>query len=93
MFKFKLAAKLGCTVKELLARMDSKELSEWMAYNSIDPFTENRADMRQAITSRILAAGLLKKQFCNLDDFMPIRKPVEEMSIEQMKNILRNFTG
>ena len=43
------------TVKELNQRMDSRELSEWMAYYRIEPFGEERADLRQAQTSAILA--------------------------------------
>ena len=84
-----MAAKIGCTVKELLTRIDSKELSEWQVYNSIDPFTENRADTRQAITSKLLAVGLLHKQFSSLDDFVPVQKPIKEMTVEEMKTALR----
>ena len=31
-FYFKLAQALGMTVKELLSRIDSAEITEWMAY-------------------------------------------------------------
>lgn len=39
------------TVGELGARMSSRELSEWMAYDRIEPFGEQRADLRQAMTT------------------------------------------
>lgn len=32
MFAFRLAARLGMTVRELLDRIDSAELTEWMVY-------------------------------------------------------------
>ena len=34
------------TVRELLQRMSSSELSEWRAYYEIEPFGEERADLR-----------------------------------------------
>ena len=36
------------TVEELLARISSRELTEWMAYAGISPFGERRADLRAA---------------------------------------------
>ena len=37
-FYFRLAAHLGCTVRELLARLGSDELTEWLAFDQIEPF-------------------------------------------------------
>jgi hypothetical protein len=60
-FYFKLALSLGCTVKELLTRIDSHELTEWVAYDSIDPFGETRADIRQGyLTSAFYNANSKK---------------------------------
>lgn len=36
---------------ELLDRMSSREFAEWMAYYGIEPFGEERADLRQAYTT------------------------------------------
>jgi len=88
LFEFKLAAKLGCTVKELLQRIDRQELIEWVAYNEIDPFTEDRADDRSAIIARVAAAGLLEGTF-SLNDFRAVPEPVEPMDFETMEAILR----
>jgi len=41
--------------EELLARTDSAELSEWMAYYQINPFGEWRADLRNGITAAVMA--------------------------------------
>jgi len=46
-----LAAHLKTTVRELLMRIDSRELSEWMAFYSIEPFGRTRADMRAAMVA------------------------------------------
>jgi len=45
------------TVRELLTRADSAELTEWMAYATIEPFGEERADYR---------AGLICSTLVNL---------------------------
>ena len=88
LFEFQLAAKLGCTVKELLQRIDKDELIEWAAYNMIDPFTEDRADDRSAIIAQVAAAGLLEGTYC-LNDFRAVMEPVEQMKLETMASILR----
>jgi len=38
-------------VRQLLECVDSHELTEWMAYDLIDPFGEARADYRSAIVA------------------------------------------
>jgi hypothetical protein len=43
------------TVQELLARVSSRELSEWRAYFMLEPFGEERADMRAAIVASTVA--------------------------------------
>jgi len=43
------------TVGELLARVSSRELSEWMAYAEIEPFGEVRADLRAGIIASTVA--------------------------------------
>ena len=43
------------TVRELLARVSSRELSEWMAYAKIEPFGEVRADLRAGIIASTVA--------------------------------------
>lgn len=45
------------TVRELLCRIDSRELTEWMAYAMIEPFGEDRADLR---------AGIIASTFANV---------------------------
>ncbi len=54
-FHFRLAAELGMTVRELLARMDSRELSEWMAFDRIEPIGSGRANLALAGLSAITA--------------------------------------
>lgn len=63
------------TVAELLDRMSSAELSEWMAFYSIEPFGEERADLRQALTTSAvhnsIQAHAKHPKWTKYQDFMP----------------------
>ena len=72
-----------------MQRVDSRELSEWFAYNLIDPFTEDRADKRSAIIARVAATGLLKESF-STNEFRAVPKEVQQMDFETMSMILRS---
>lgn len=43
------------TVGELLARISSRELSEWAAYYELEPWGEERADLRAGIVASTMA--------------------------------------
>ena len=47
-FKYRLALALGRTVEELDATLTVEELRRWIAYSSIEPWGEDRADWRNA---------------------------------------------
>jgi hypothetical protein len=71
---------LGCTVAELLERLDSYELTEWMAYEALEPFGEERADMRAGIIASTIAnvnRGKGQKPF-SPTDFMPFSQGASE---------------
>ena len=56
-----------------MAEIDSAEFSEWLAFYSIDPFGEERADLRAGINSAVIAnihRGAGVKAF-SATDFMP----------------------
>jgi len=46
---------LGCTVRELLNRIDSRELSEWMLYEQMEPFGDTLTDMHASQLAYLLA--------------------------------------
>ncbi len=58
------------TVAELLARISSAELTEWEEFNRLEPFGEERADLRSAIVAATVAAGAGVKG-AKPADFMP----------------------
>lgn len=59
-------------MRELLARVDSRELTEWMAYAELEPFGERRADVRAAEIAWVMAnlwRGKNQKPY-ELEDFL-----------------------
>ena len=80
------------TVAEMLGRISSTELSEWMAYYSLEPFGEERADLRNAILSSVCAAPHLKRGVrTKLEDYMPFHDKTDRprQSPEAMQQVLR----
>ena len=64
------------TVGELLARISSRELSEWIVYFEMEPFGEERADLRAGIVAATVAntARDTKRRVRPLEpkEFMPV---------------------
>lgn len=63
------------TVSELGDRMSSRELSEWRAFYQIEPFGDERADLRQAMTTSAvhnsIQAQAKHPKWTKPGDFMP----------------------
>jgi hypothetical protein len=61
----------------MLAEISSEQLSEWMAYNKLEPWGEERADLRAGIVASVIAnsnRGKNQKAF-KPQDFMPSFEP------------------
>jgi hypothetical protein len=59
-------------VGDLLARVSSRELTEWMAYYEMEPFGEERADLRAGIIASTVAnVNRAKGKAYKPQDFMP----------------------
>jgi hypothetical protein len=61
------------SVAELLERLSSRELAEWMAFAELEPFGEERADLRSAIVASTMAnawRGKRQRAF-TAEDCMP----------------------
>jgi hypothetical protein len=43
------------TVRSLLAEMDSRELTEWMAYDVVEPFGDGRGDIQAGVVASTIA--------------------------------------
>lgn len=54
MFLFRLALALGMTVRQLLTVIDSRELTEWQAYDALSPIGPERGDVQAALVATVL---------------------------------------
>ncbi len=73
-FYFRLAAHLGMTVGELLARVSSRELTEWMVYERVaGPLGGRRGDIQSAIIAATIVNSKRGKgkKAVQPADFMP----------------------
>ena len=80
-----MALALGMTVRELLSRVDSRELAEWVAYNSIDPIGNFRSDLQSGIVASTIAnvnRGKNTNPF-SPQDFMPVQETKSKVSSEE----------
>ena len=87
-----LSLALGMTVRELLARIDSHELSKWIEYYKTDPFGNARSDLQSGIIAATIANVNRGKntQSYQPSDFMPLQeKPKQEESdMQEVMNIM-----
>jgi len=63
------------TVREMLSRIDSRELAEWMVYDSLEPIGSVRIDLAAGIVASTMAnchRGKNQRVFSPLD-FMPFQ--------------------
>ncbi len=77
---FRLALALGKTVGELSEELSDAELQEWMAFYRLEPFGEERADLRAGIVAATVANANRGKRGRVLKptDFMPFQKVDEQ---------------
>jgi len=81
----------------MLAEMTSEHLGEWMAYSKLEPWGEERADLRAGIVASVIAnsnKAKNKKPF-KPTDFMPAFEPVgeDDMAERLLAKALRAFGG
>jgi hypothetical protein len=84
-FAFRLAASLGYTVSELLARLSAAELIEWMAYDRLEPLGLGRVNLGlaslAAMTANIHRDTEKRPEPFDPEDFLPyhIAPPLPEL--------------
>jgi hypothetical protein len=88
--------KLGfASVRELTERLSSREIAEWIAYYQIEPFGEERADLRAAIIACVIAnANRDSKEHpqpFSPADFMVVPFAKKEMDEDDIKNIFKGL--
>jgi len=79
------------TVGELLSRISSRELTEWMAFYRLEPWGAEVDDQRAALVAATVAnTWRAKGPPAKVEDFMPRREPqpVQAQSWEDQVRIL-----
>ena len=86
---------MGRTVRELLHSMDAAELQEWVAYYELDPWTDDRADLRAGIVAATVANANSTKGKFRPRDFMVEygRRHREPKTPDQLRSIAMLITG
>lgn len=75
------------TVRELLSRIDSRELSEWMAFYGLHPFGDEPADIRTGIVASTVANCMTVNGGFKPSDFIPeYRERKEPQSADDIRN-------
>ena len=89
LYAFRLAQRLGKTVKSLLDEIDSRELTEWMAFDRIDVSDA----WLQSAQLCVVAGQPHTKKNLKLDDFLPRRSksvvPMSPADIRAKLSVLR----
>ena len=87
---------MGRTVRELLNSMDAAEFQGWVAYSELDPWTEDRADLRAGIVAATVAnANSTKGKFRPRDfmvDYSKRHSEREPKTSEQIKHVAMLIT-
>jgi hypothetical protein len=88
---FRLAGHLKMTVGELERRMDSKELSEWVAYTKHFEALPDSWRETGLVVAATLAPHSPKGRAPKSDDFVPLEKPPqhEDQMLEQLQQLNR----
>lgn len=71
--------------------IDSREFAGWLAYNEIDPFGEERADLRAGIIASVTANAFGKRGSSHRPrDFMPdFDRRSRQQTVMEMQHKLR----
>jgi hypothetical protein len=84
---------LGVRVSDL-EQWPAREIEEWIAYYKIEPFGETRDDMRIGFaTMNLLSPHFKKGHKAKLKDYMLDFEPKQQMSNEQIKNVLMRISN
>lgn len=86
------------SVKRCQQEIDSREFVEWQAYFGLDPFGEDRADLRAGIIAMTIANSQRAKgtRPFTAQEFMPTfgrRRPREEQTPQQMLAVFRQIAA
>lgn len=82
------------TVQELLARISSRELTEWMEYYQMEPFGQERADLQAGVVASVVAnvnRNSKSSKTWNPSDFMLQFEPPTPKSPQEIYRKIRDW--
>jgi hypothetical protein len=81
------------SVRQLLTTLDSGELAEWVAFDSLEPVGEYRADFRAGMLASLFANANKAKGAKTLSpgDFMPFIEKEEPDVHESEQSVIERF--
>lgn len=79
----RLAAMWGCTLMEAAAKCDAAEFALWSALYAIDPWGEQRADLRSAQQTAVTWNAFFSKK-ADVEDFMLFQPPKPKASAKEL---------
>lgn len=83
---------MGMSVSRLLDEFDAHELAEWMVYYGIEPWGEERADIRSANIAMLINNAHFKVKR-TVWDYMVVKPPKPKQTFAQMRNLMWAFAG
>lgn len=84
----------SCTVAEAKRRCTMREFVQWQAYYRLEPFGEERADLRNAIVACVIAnAHRGKGRSFRVRDFMPTFDRRPQQTPQEMETVFRAFAA
>jgi len=85
----RLAMALGWSLHDVQTYMTCAEVRQWRAYDVIEPFGEERADLRAAIVAHTVASCFAGRPQ-NIEDFMPdFEQETRRQTVEEMQARVR----
>jgi hypothetical protein len=79
---------MGRTVRELEGSIDSREITEWMAYNQLDPIPDS--NWQTGLLASVMV-NLWSKTKAKPEDFIPRVKRARRQSIEEMCAVMKGL--
>jgi hypothetical protein len=75
----------------VLESMSSRQLTEWIAYAKLEPFGEERADLRAGIVASVIANANRdpKRKPYKPEDFMPRFEPRQAQTWQEQLAIMQ----
>ena len=88
----RLARRLGISLKQCKAEIDSRELSQWIAFDRIDPFTIDRTELIIARFMALISNMMQKNGKATGADFLQfVEKPRKSDNLAEAEKLFKGL--